>query len=104
MVDWFSKACKLVTLKSLPTSMETAKTLFEHVFLNYSVPEDILPDRGVQVMSRVWKAFSEKMGINIIFTSSFHHQSNGQRPVIADILQPGLAAVEWPEYSQNSLT
>lgn len=36
-VSWFSKACKLVPLKGLPTAMETAKLLFSHVFCNCGI-------------------------------------------------------------------
>lgn len=54
IIDRFSKACKLIPLKGLPTAMETANTLFHHVFRNYGLPEDIVSDRGPQFMSRVW--------------------------------------------------
>ncbi len=33
-VDRFSKACRLVPLKGLPTAMETAAVLFNHIFRN----------------------------------------------------------------------
>ncbi len=40
-VDRFSKACRLVPLKGLPTAMETTEVLFNHVFRNFGIPEDI---------------------------------------------------------------
>ncbi|KAK3515366.1 hypothetical protein QTP70_018740 [Hemibagrus guttatus] len=40
-INWFSKACKLIPLKGLPPALETATTLFHHVFKNYGLPEDI---------------------------------------------------------------
>ncbi len=56
-VDRFSKACKFIPLRGLPTALETAEHLFHHVFRNVGVPEDIVSDRGPQFISHVWKAF-----------------------------------------------
>ncbi|KAL0166737.1 hypothetical protein M9458_038581, partial [Cirrhinus mrigala] len=53
VVDRFSKPCKLIPLRSLPTALETAKALFQHVFRNSGIPEDIVSDRGPQFISRV---------------------------------------------------
>ncbi|KAK3524537.1 hypothetical protein QTP70_029847, partial [Hemibagrus guttatus] len=47
-IDRFSKACRLVPLKGLPTAMETATT---HT---YGLPEDIVLDRGPQFMSQIF--------------------------------------------------
>ncbi len=53
IIDRFSKACRLIPLKGLPTSMETAQALFHHVFRVYGLPEDIVSDRGTQFTSQV---------------------------------------------------
>ncbi len=46
--------CILVgSLKGLPTAMETAEVLFNHVLHNFGIPEDIVSDRGPQFISRV---------------------------------------------------
>ncbi len=45
-VDQFSKACRLIPLKGLPTALETAEALFQHVFRNFGIPEDIVSDVG----------------------------------------------------------
>ncbi|KAK3524729.1 hypothetical protein QTP86_001813, partial [Hemibagrus guttatus] len=51
-IDRFSKACKPIPLKGLPTALETATTLFHHVFRNYGLPEDIVSNRGPQFKSQ----------------------------------------------------
>ncbi|KAK3553382.1 hypothetical protein QTP70_003555 [Hemibagrus guttatus] len=53
IIDRFSKACRLIPLKGLPTAMETAQSLFHHVFRVYGIPEDIVSDRGTQFTSQV---------------------------------------------------
>ncbi|KAK3527495.1 hypothetical protein QTP86_023021, partial [Hemibagrus guttatus] len=52
VLDRFSKGCKLVPLKGLPTAMQTADAMFAHVFRNFRLPEDIVSDRGPQFTSR----------------------------------------------------
>ncbi|KAK3506297.1 hypothetical protein QTP70_015954 [Hemibagrus guttatus] len=44
IVGWFSKGCKLIPFKGLPTAM------FNHVFCNFGLPEDIVLDRGSQFL------------------------------------------------------
>lgn len=43
----------------------------------YGILEDILNDRGVQFMSRVWFNFMEKLGVSETLTSGYHPQFNG---------------------------
>ncbi|KAK3534470.1 hypothetical protein QTP86_015176 [Hemibagrus guttatus] len=52
VVDRFSKGCKLIPLKGLPTAMQSAEAMFNHVFCNFGLPEDIVSDRGPQFTSR----------------------------------------------------
>uniref|UniRef100_A0A8C7W9Q6 Gypsy retrotransposon integrase-like protein 1 n=1 Tax=Oncorhynchus mykiss TaxID=8022 RepID=A0A8C7W9Q6_ONCMY len=115
VVDRFSKSCRLLRLRGLPTALQTAEALFTHVFRHYGVPEDIVSDRGPQFTSRVWKAFMERLGISVSLTSGYHPESNGQvervnqevgrflRSYCQD--RPGEWAryVPWAELAQNSL-
>ncbi|KAK3543934.1 hypothetical protein QTP70_031846 [Hemibagrus guttatus] len=41
IIDRFSKACRLIPLKGLPTAMETAQSLFHHVFRVYDADPNI---------------------------------------------------------------
>ncbi len=72
VVDRFSKACKFVPLKGLPTALETAECLFTQIFRNYGLPEEIVSDRGPQFISRVWKAFFRLLGVAVSLSSGYH--------------------------------
>ncbi|KAK3563236.1 hypothetical protein QTP86_018284 [Hemibagrus guttatus] len=78
VVDRFSKGCKLIPLKGSPTAMQTVEAMFQHVFWNFGLPEDIVSDRGSQFTSRVWRSLCELLGISISLNSGYHPQSNGQ--------------------------
>ncbi len=78
VIDRFSKACKLIPLRGLPTALETAEALFQYIFRNFGIPEDIVSDRGPQFISRVWHAFFRLLGVTVSLSSGYHPQSNGQ--------------------------
>ncbi|KAG1929330.1 retrotransposable element [Pimephales promelas] len=115
VVDRFSKACKLIPLPGLPTAFETAEALFQYVFRNFGIPEDVVSDRGPQFISRVWKAFFNLLGISVSLTSGYHPQSNGQterkiqeigrylRSYCHDHQDCWSRYLPWAEYAQNSL-
>ena len=115
IVDRFSKSCRFVPLKGLPTAMETAETLFQSVFRYFGLPEDIVSDRGPQFISRVWHAFFKKLQVSISLSSGYHPQTNGQTERKIQELGRFLQAycssdqhdwsryLPWAEYAQNSL-
>ncbi len=115
VIDRFSKSCRLLPLKGLPTAMETAEIMFNNIFRYYGIPEDIVSDRGPQFISRVWKAFFSLLGVTISLSSGYHPQSNGQ---MERKIQEGGSFLQtfchghqnswnqflgWAEYAQNSL-
>ncbi|CAJ0953434.1 unnamed protein product, partial [Ranitomeya imitator] len=52
--------------------------LLQHVVRLHGIPENIVSDRGSQFVSRFWRAFCGRMGIDLSFSSAFHPQTNGQ--------------------------
>ncbi|KAI2664083.1 Transposon Tf2-6 polyprotein [Labeo rohita] len=115
-IDRFSKSCRLIPLKGLPTAMETALALFHNVFRIYGLPEDIVSDRGTQFTSQVWKEFCKQLDINVSLTSGYHPQANGQVERLNQEIGRYLRTycnreqhrwpefLPWAEYAQNSLT
>uniref|UniRef100_A0A8C1XQM0 Gypsy retrotransposon integrase-like protein 1 n=1 Tax=Cyprinus carpio TaxID=7962 RepID=A0A8C1XQM0_CYPCA len=115
VVDRFSKSCCLIPLKGLPTAMETAELMFNHIFRYFGIPKDILSDRGPQFISRVWKAFHSLLGVAVSLSSGYHPQSNGQTERKIQEIGCFLRTfchghqnswnqfLGWAEYAQNSL-
>ncbi len=116
IIDRFSKSCRLIPFKGLPTAMETAQALFHHVFRVYGLPEDIVSDRGTEFTSQVRRAFCKQLDINVSLTSGYHHQANGQVERLNQEIgrysqtycsreqQRWSEFLPWVEYAQNSLT
>ncbi|KAK3535972.1 hypothetical protein QTP70_022854 [Hemibagrus guttatus] len=115
VVDRFSKGCKLMPLKGLPSAMQTAEALFLHMFRNFGLPEDIVSDWGSQFTSRVWGSLCARLGIGVSLSSGYHPQSNGQAERLNQEISWFLRSycsreqhrwsefLPWAEYAQNSL-
>ncbi|KAL0148964.1 hypothetical protein M9458_055768, partial [Cirrhinus mrigala] len=115
IVDCFSKSCKFLPLKGLPTAMETAEHLFHHVFRHFGLPEEIVSDRGPQFISHIWKGFFKLLGVSVNLSSGYHPQTNGQTERKIQELGRYLRAychenqhswsrfLLWAKYAQNSL-
>lgn len=46
MIDWFSKAAHFIALEKIPTAMETARLMIDHVFQLHRIPAEVTSDRG----------------------------------------------------------
>ncbi len=115
VVDRFSKACKLIPLRGLPTALETAEALFHYIFRNYGIQKDIVSDRGPQLIYHVWKAFLKLQGVSVSLCSGYHPQTNGQTEWKIHEIGRYLQAychdnqhswnrfLPWAECAQNSL-
>ncbi|KAI3357652.1 hypothetical protein L3Q82_016070 [Scortum barcoo] len=78
VVDRFSKSVHFIPLPKLPSALETASLLTDHVFRLHGLPTDIVSDRGPQFTSQVWTAFCKALGATPSLSSGYHPQSNGQ--------------------------
>ncbi|XP_045888241.1 uncharacterized protein LOC123958721 [Micropterus dolomieu] len=101
VVDRFSKSAHFVPLPKLPTSLETARLLIDHVFRLHGIPLDIVSDRGPQFTTAS-------------ISSGYHPQTNGQTERVNQDLGMALRCVAyrsptswssyipWIEYAHNS--
>ncbi|KAK3506816.1 hypothetical protein QTP70_029068, partial [Hemibagrus guttatus] len=83
VVDRFSKGCKLVPLKGLPTAMQRAEAMFCHMFQNFGLPEDISNGQAERLNQEIGR-----------FLRSYCSREQ----------QRWSEFLPWAEYAQNSLT
>lgn len=65
IVDRFSKACRFVPLPKLPSALETAEAVCEHVFRVFGLPLDVVSDRGPQFTAQFGRAFCKLIGATV---------------------------------------
>lgn len=76
ITDWFSKSLCLVPLPCLPTTFEMAELIFNHVLCYVGVTAVTVSNWGPDFTSRVWKSFTEKLGVSMSLKSGYHPQAN----------------------------
>ncbi|KAL0146841.1 hypothetical protein M9458_057780 [Cirrhinus mrigala] len=105
IVDRFSKSVRFIPLKGLPTAMETAELLFNHVFRYFGIPEDIVSDRGPQFISRVWRAFFKLLGVtsNSLTERKIQHLSRFLRTFCHKHQDTWSWFLPLAKYAQNAL-
>uniref|UniRef100_A0A3Q3JTK4 Gypsy retrotransposon integrase-like protein 1 n=1 Tax=Monopterus albus TaxID=43700 RepID=A0A3Q3JTK4_MONAL len=116
IVDRFSKAAHFLVLPQLPSALETAQLLVQHVFHIHGTPITIVSDRGPQFTSHVWSAFCTALGARPCLSSGYHPQTNGQAERLNLELENALSCVTssspeywsqllpWVEYAHNTLS
>uniref|UniRef100_A0A803J5H9 Gypsy retrotransposon integrase-like protein 1 n=1 Tax=Xenopus tropicalis TaxID=8364 RepID=A0A803J5H9_XENTR len=78
VVDRFSKMSHFIPLPALPSAKSLAERFLSDIFRLHGAPLNIVSDRGVQFVSRFWRAFCSLMGTELSFSSAYHPQTNGQ--------------------------
>ncbi|KAJ8402920.1 hypothetical protein AAFF_G00362340 [Aldrovandia affinis] len=115
IVDRFSKAAHFIALPKLPSALETARLMMDHVFRLHGLPQDVVSDRGPQFASRFWRAFCSLLGASVSLSSGFHPQTNGQTERTNQTMENTLRCLAsanpsswsrhlaWAEYAHNTL-
>ncbi|XP_056408241.1 uncharacterized protein LOC130308661 [Hyla sarda] len=113
VVDRFSKMAHFVPLPGLPSAPVLEKQFFQHIFRLHGLPKHIVSDRGVQFVSKFWRALCGQLGVKLDFSSSHHPQSNGQvervNQILGDYLRHFVSSrhndwsdlLPWAEFSYN---
>lgn len=109
----FLEAWHLEPLKGFPTSLETTEKLFQHVFQNFGIVEDIISDRSPQFLSGIWRSFFSHLIVSVSLSSGYHPQTNGQTEQRIQDIRHCLwtyshehqhiwsCCLPWAEYAQN---
>lgn len=75
-VDYVTKWPVAKAIKEA-TAEEACKFLYEEVFLQFGMPDEIISDRGAAFTSEVYDQFLDNLRIKHVLTSSYHPRTNG---------------------------
>ncbi|KAI2650785.1 Transposon Tf2-9 polyprotein [Labeo rohita] len=89
IIDRFSKFCRLIPLKGLPTALETAELLFNHVFRYYGVTISLSSGYYPQTNGQTERKIQE---VGRFLRTFCHGHQNSWNQFLG-----------WAEYAQNSL-
>ena len=76
VIDRFSRMVKLIPLQTI-TAANIALEFKDNWLLQHGIPQQILSDRGSQFTGSIFHILCKVFGIDKIFTTAYHPQTNG---------------------------
>jgi transposase InsO family protein len=87
IVDRLTKVAHFILVKTTYTGARLAELYISRIVCLHGVPKKIVSDRGTQFTSRFWQKLYE-----LIFSSTYHPQTDGQTQRINQVLKDMLRA------------
>jgi len=92
IVDRLTKSAHFLPVKTIYRAQHYAELYISHIMSLHGVPRTIISDRGAQFIARFWERFHAALGTQLIRSSAYHPQTDGQTERINQILEDMLRA------------
>ena len=92
IVDRLTKLAHFLPVKvQAPTSVH-AQMYIHRIMSLHGIPKTIVSDRGTQFVSKFWRDLQESLGTQLLHSSAYHPQTDGQTERVNQILEDMLRA------------
>ena len=72
VVDRLTKMAHFVPCKKTSSSEDTERLFLDNVYRYHGLPDDIVSDRGTQLVSKFWRSLFDILKVEIKLSSAFH--------------------------------
>lgn len=103
-VDKLTKMVHFVPMKTTDNAANVARLFFDAIFRLHGLPEHIVSDRDPRFVSSFWQNLWKLLGTDLMMSTSYHPQTDGQTERVNRILEEYLRAFvnsrhnNWHEY------
>ncbi|MCO5576936.1 hypothetical protein L7F22_030757 [Adiantum nelumboides] len=104
IVDRFSKMAHFIPCKKAASAPDIASLFVQHIFRIHGLPRSIISDRDPKFTGHFWTSLFKSLGTNLLFSSAYHPQTDGQTERVNQILEEMLrhyiqnCLASWEEY------
>jgi transposase InsO family protein len=92
IVDRMTKTAHSIAVHTTYSVQDYKKLYIDQIVILHGIPKTIVSDRGTQFVAHFWEQLHESLGTNLIRSSSYHPQTDGQTERVNQIVEDMLRA------------
>jgi ribonuclease HI len=92
IVDRLTKTAHFLPVHTTYNAKRYAEIYLDQIVRLHGVPKTIISDRGAQFVARFWEQLHDALGTELIRSSAYHPQTDGQTERVNQILEDMLRA------------